>query len=37
MSLGFFELNPATASVTIRNDDANGLVVADAVRLVRVQ
>lgn len=36
VSLGFFDVNPATISVTIRNDGANGLVVADAVRFVRV-
>ncbi|MGH7176108.1 MAG: FG-GAP-like repeat-containing protein [Tepidisphaeraceae bacterium] len=36
VSLGFFDANPATVSVTIRNDGANGRVIADAVRFVRV-
>jgi len=37
VSLGYFDLNPATARVTIRNNVANGFVIADAIQLVRVQ
>ena len=36
VSLGFFDLNPATAGVTVRNDGANGRIIADAVRFVRM-
>jgi hypothetical protein len=36
VSLGFFSLNAAGATVTVRNDNANGVVAADAVRYVRV-
>jgi hypothetical protein len=36
VSLGFFDVNAATTSVTIRNDAANGRVIADAERFVRV-
>ncbi len=36
VSLGYFDLTAAGASVTLRNNGANGSVVADGVRFVRV-
>ena len=37
VSLGYFDLNKVGAAVTLRNNNANGLVIADAVRFVRVE
>jgi hypothetical protein len=36
VSLGFFDLNADAVSVTIRNDGADGRVIADAVQFVRI-
>jgi len=36
VSLGFFSLGATGAAITIRNDNANGYVIADAVRVVNV-
>jgi hypothetical protein len=36
VSLDYFDLNALGASVTVRNNRATGVVVADAVRFVRV-
>ena len=36
VSLGYFRLNAFGATVTVRNDGADGLVIADAVQVVRV-
>lgn len=37
VSLGFFDLNALGTTIKLRNDGANGFVIADAVRVVRVK